>query len=180
MARVDKEYELRMQGMLYALEVAKNKGVEALEKEVKMRGVTRAEITCKEEKVREMYQMMSQNVYINMLTVICWTLKENFGFGKQRLQKLKTAFDANAQIIQDLDYMGQHYVQLQDFAFELNNKYDLGLDIERIAACEDDYDKRDDRRKYCEIKRVLEILRMNGYRRAAAFLEEKTVPLGKK
>lgn len=107
MAKRDKEYELRMQGMLYALEIAKNNGVEALEKEMKMRGVTRAEITCKEEDVRKMYQMMSQNVYINMLTVVCWTLKENFGFGKQRLQKLKTAFDANAQIIQDLDYMGQ-------------------------------------------------------------------------
>ena len=37
MAKADKEYTWRMQGMTHALEVVRENGVEALAKEVKMR-----------------------------------------------------------------------------------------------------------------------------------------------
>ena len=38
MAKADKEYTWRMQGMTHALEVAKKSGVDGLEREVRMRG----------------------------------------------------------------------------------------------------------------------------------------------
>ena len=92
---------------------------------------------------------------------------------KKRLERLRDDFQRNTEAIQDLDYMGQHYVRLQDYAIELNRKYDLGIDVERIASCEENYDKTDDRTRMCRIDRVLEVLKNEGYEAAAGFLESK-------
>lgn len=40
MARIDKLERARQEGMSYALEVAKKKGIEGLEEELRMRGIT--------------------------------------------------------------------------------------------------------------------------------------------
>ena len=173
MAKADKEFYWRMQGMVYALKIAKEGSIEALEKEMRMRNFLCAPIGCPEKEVRKLYQNFSQNIYVNMLSVMLWTLHDSFGFGKSRLHRLKTDYDKNTAVIFDLDYMGQHYVQLQDYAIELNKTYDLGLDVDRIASCEGVYDQKDERTRMCKIDRVLEVLRMEGYEKAAEFLERK-------
>ena len=173
MAKQDKEFYWRMQGMLYALKMVKEGGIEALEKDIKIRNVLSAPIGCSEKQVRELYQIISQNVYTNMLAVMLWTIHDSFGFGKQRLTQLKGNFDKNIEFVTDLDYLGQHYVRLQDYALELNQKYDLGMDIDRIAACENLYDESDERTRMCRVDRVLEVLRGAGYEVAAGFLESK-------
>lgn len=173
MAKADKEFYWRMQGMVYALKIVKESGVEALEKEMRMRNFLCAPIGCPEKEVRKLYHTFSQNIYVNMLSTMMWTLHDTFGFGKKRLEQLKDAFNKNAEAIYDLDYMGQHYVRLQDYAIEVNKKYDLGIDVERIASCEDVYDQRDERTRMCQIDRVLEVLRREGYEKAAEFLEKK-------
>ncbi|MBR3762215.1 MAG: hypothetical protein IKK59_05675 [Lachnospiraceae bacterium] len=173
MAKQDKEFYWRMQGMIYALKIVKTGGKEALEKEIRMRNVLTAPLGCSEKQVRELYHIMSQNVYVNMLTAMMWTVHESFGFGKKRLEQLREDYNRNVEIITDLDYMGQHYIRLQDYAVELNQKYDLGLDIERIAACETQFDEKDERTRMCQIDRVLEMLRSGGYEAAAEFLEKK-------
>ncbi len=173
MAKQDKEFYWRMQGLIYALKIVKEGGTEALEKEIRMRNVLSAPLGCSEKQVRELYQIMSQNVYVNMLTAMMWTVHNSFGFGKKRLEQLRKDYNRNVEIITDLDYMGQHYVRLQDYAVELNQKYDLGLDIERIAACETQYDETNERTRMCRIDRVLEVLRSEGFEAAAEFLEKK-------
>lgn len=173
MAKQDKEFYWRMQGLLYALKIVKDGGVEALEKEIRMRNVLPAPMGCDGKQVKELYSIMSRNVYINMLTAMMWTVHNSFGFGKKRLEQLREDYNRNVEIITDLDYMGQHYIRLQDYAVELNQKYDLGLDIERIAACETQYDETDERTRMCQIDRVLEMLRSEGFEAAAEFLEKK-------
>ena len=42
MAKVNKEYEARMQGMIYACNLAEKEGLEALKNDIKMRGITKA------------------------------------------------------------------------------------------------------------------------------------------
>lgn len=110
---------------------------------------------------------------MNMLSAMCYTLHDSFGFGKKRLEKVRDAFTKNTEAIQDLDYMGQHYVRLQDYAIELNEKYDLGIDVELIASCEASYDEKDTRTRMCQIDRVLQVLKDEGFQKAAGFLEEK-------
>lgn len=173
MAKQDKEFYWRMQGLHYALKIVKDGGVEALEKEIRMRNVLPAPMGCDSKQVRELYNIMSQNVYMNMLTAMMWTVHDCFGFGKKRLEQLREEYNRNVEVITDLDYMGQHYIRLQDYAVELNKKYDLGLDIERIAACETQFDEKDERTRMCQIDRVLEMLRSGGYEKAAEFLEKK-------
>ena len=173
MAKQDKEFYWRMQGMVYALKIAKEGGVEKLEKEIRLRNFLNAPFNCSEEQIRAWHHEISENIYTNLLSVMLYTLYDSFGFGKKRVERLKADYEKNTEVVQDLDYMGQHYVRLQDYAVELNKKYDLGIDVERIAACEEISDKRDDRTKWCETKRVLEMLHIAGYHKAAGFLEKK-------
>ena len=173
MSKSDKEFYWRMQGVIYALKIVKEGGIEALEKEIRMRNVTMAPFGCQEKQINQLYGAFSKNIYVNMLSAMSWTLHDSFGFGKKRLERLRDDFQRNTEAIQDLDYMGQHYVRLQDYAIELNRKYDLGIDVERIASCEENYDKTDDRTRMCRIDRVLEVLKNEGYEAAAGFLERK-------
>ena len=173
MARQDKDFMLRMQGMIYAYRVAKESGVEALGKDIRKRNITNAPMKFSSRQIDEFYKFISQNVYTNMFAVLCWTLYDSFGFGKKRLGRLTEDFNKNSWAVTDLDYMGQHYIKLEDYAIELNKKYDLKLDIERIAACERKADENDERTRMCRIDRVLEVLREAGYSKAADFLESK-------
>lgn len=173
MAKQDKEFMLRMQGMIYALKVAKEGGIDALEKEIRLRNITNAPMKFSQKQIEELYKYMSQNVFANTVATMCWTLNDLWGFGKDRLHKTLADFNKKSWAFTDLDYMGQHYIKLEDVAIELNKKYKLGLDIERIAACEKMADENDTRRRMCRIDRVLEVLRLEGFHKAAAFLEKK-------
>ena len=42
MSKPSKEFEYRMQGMIYALNIAKKEGIEALESDIRKRGLLRA------------------------------------------------------------------------------------------------------------------------------------------
>lgn len=52
MAR-DKEYEIRMQGMVYACRLAQEQGVDALVAQVRKRGVTRVDITASDKQLND-------------------------------------------------------------------------------------------------------------------------------
>lgn len=172
MAR-DKTFEWRMQGMIYAYNIAKKDGVEALGKDIKQRGLLNAPLKFTDKQIKEFWSQLSQNLYINMLTTMAYTLSETFGFGKIRLQRLEKEFDQNAQKAMDLDWMGEHYVKLEDYAIELNDKYDMGLDVARIAACQDAQDHSANYTGRCKVDRVIEELTAAGYKEAAGYLAKK-------
>ncbi len=169
----NKDFELRMQGMLYALKIAKEGGIEALEKDIKRRGILNAPIKFSGKQLREYYEYVSKNVFENMFCAVAYTLYDSFGFGEKRLKRVQEEFKRNVSPVMDLDYMGQHYIRLRDYALELNRKYNLGIDINRIAACEDGQDQRDGRTRMCQTDRVLAVLREEGFTKAAEFLEKK-------
>lgn len=173
MARRDKDYENRMAGYIAAYNIAKTKGVEALGKELKMRNVLKVDIGVPEKVMREQIEYLSANVYANTMTAVGWTLHDVFGFGKERIRKFKEAFDKVVKDCYDLDYLGEHYVKLEDFALELNKKYDLGIDYMRVAVSQELLDEDRPAYRMCKIDRVLEELRENGYGDAAVFIEKK-------
>lgn len=120
MSKPNKEFEQRMQGMIYALNIAKSDGIEALESDIRKRGVTRAPMKFKQKDIDEMLEFMSKNLYQTSMSVWFMTLNEVYGFGKKRLKRLKDAFDKNTSILMDFDYIGNHYVDLEDYANFLN------------------------------------------------------------
>jgi hypothetical protein len=172
MAR-DKEWEARMQGMIYAYNIVKQGGMEALELDMKRRNVLRAPMKFTAKQMEEVYNAMAARVYNNMLTGMLYAIHDTFGFGKIRLVRLKQSFDKLVSNTMDLDYMGEHYVKLDDFAVELNEKYNIGIVVDLVAACQDAFD--DDREEFrtCKVDRVIRELRENGFEDAAEFLDKK-------
>lgn len=173
MAKRDKEYEARMQGMLYALNMVKEHGVDYLEKEIKKRGIIKSPLAYTDKQIDEFWEQLSANLYATMTCVTGMVLHSAFGFGKQRLQKFREEFlDATNKTI-DLDWLGEHYATLEDYAVELNEKYDLGLDVARIAVCQESHDKGNAKYKMADISHVLAELKEHGFEDAAEFLERK-------
>ena len=173
MAKRDKDYENRMAGYIGAFNKAKNEGLEALERDIKMRNLLKVDINIPEKKMREYFDEISNNLYANTMTAVAWTLHDKFGFGRKRIKEFKQCFDKTVMYTVDLDYLGEHYVKLEDFAIELNKMYDLGIDYTRVAVCQDVHDEEDPNYRMCKIDRVLQELRSGGYEKAAEFIESK-------
>ena len=172
MAR-DKFYEARIAGYIAAYQKVKQEGVEALKKDIEKRNLLKMDLNVTEKQMDEVYRELSANLYNNTITSVAWTLHNVFGFGKKRIIEFKKEFDRTVQDTLDLDYMGEHYVKLEDFAVELNEKYDLGIEIPRVAFCQDSHDEKEERYHMCKAERVISELREKGFEDAAAFLEEK-------
>lgn len=173
MAR-DKGFEQRMQGMVYACRLAQEQGVDALVKTVKQRGVTKVDITASDKQLNDMWGALSDNIGQNMLTTAVWVLHDAFGFGQKRLQQFITEFDKATANLMRLDYMGEHYVTLEDYAVELNQKYDLGLDVIKATLATDMADKQDARfGNVDKVTGIINALRLAGHEDAAAYLESK-------
>ena len=173
MAR-DKEFEARMQGMVYACQLAQKQGVDALVAEVKKRGVTKVDVTASDKQLNDMWGALSDNIGQNMLTTVAWVLHDTFGFGQKRLQQFMNEFDKATSNLISLDYMGEHYVTLEDYAVELNQKYDLGLDVIKATLATDMADKQDARVGNTDkVTGIINALRLAGYGDAAAYLEGK-------
>lgn len=173
MAR-DKGFEQRMQGMVYACQLAQQQGVEALVKEIQKRGVTRVDLYAKQAEMDNMWGTLSDCILQNVLVTASWVLNDKFGFGKQRLHKFMTEFTQATEDVRNLDYMGEHYVRLEDYAIELNKKYDLGLDVIKATLATDMADKQDARvGNVDKVTGIINALRLAGHEDAAAYLESK-------
>ncbi len=169
----DKSFEWRMEGMIYAYNIARKEGVDALEREIRKRGILKAPMRFTQKQIDEFWRELSLNVYNNMLASFAYALHVGFGFGKERLQRLKKIFDEKVKNTIDLDWMGDHYVKLEDYALEMNEKYDLGLDIIRIAACQDVHDERENKVERFDRDHVIKELRDAGFVDASEFLKKK-------
>ena len=170
----DKSFEWRMQGMVYACKMAKENGIEYLEKDIKRRGVLKADIIYKEKQLRELWDNLSKNLYTNMLVTVLWVLHDKYGFRKERLKKFRGYYDEAVRNTLDLDFMGEHYVKMQDYAVELNEQYKMDLDVNLVAFCEDSFDEKNPNyRDYEYVDGIIRTLRIAGYEDAAQFLEDK-------
>lgn len=179
MAKRDKEYEARMQGMLYAHKIVKEKGLDELTKEIKTRNMLKLDIWADKGEVEVFQKQLSQNLYTNMLATVMYTIHNMLGFGETRLKRLKEEFDRNVKNTFDLDWLGERYVRLEDYAIELNKRYNLGIDVARIAACQDLADEADARYRKLNTDIALRELENNGFRDAADFLRSKISDIGR-
>lgn len=174
MAKRDSEYEWRMQGMIYACNIAKEQGVEALERDIKKRGMLKAPLKFSQKQMDEFVEYCSHNLYANMFATMAYSLHELYGFGGERIKKLQEHIGKLVNNVMDMDYMGEHYIRLEDYAIELNEKYNLGIDVARIASCQDLVDEKEESGFHlAKIEKVCEEMREAGFQDAAAWLEKK-------
>lgn len=167
MAKRDKDYEIRMQSMIYAYNKAKEEGLDALERDIKMRGITRIPLVYKEEDARKMMYIIGNNVTMNVLTVSCVVLNELYGFGQKRLRDFMDQFTKRTDLVVDMDYMGTHYATLDGYAVEINEKYNLGIDVGVLATCQELSDQNNPRYHMCQVEEVIASLERDGFQEAA-------------
>lgn len=103
---MDKDYELRMQGMIYASNIVSKKGVEGLKEDIRIRNVLKAPMKFTASQIREFWDTLSENLYNTVLTVTALVLHEEYGFGKKRMKEFKSHFDKAVKDTTDLDYIG--------------------------------------------------------------------------
>lgn len=113
--------------MLYAANIVKEHDLAYLEKEIKRRGVLKAPLAYTDKQIDEFWKQLSANLYATMTCVTGMTLADEFGFGKQRLQKFRKEFLNKTQKTLDLDWIGEHYVTLEDYAVHLMPSMDWVL-----------------------------------------------------
>ena len=175
MAKVNKEYQARMDGMLFAHKIVKEQGLEALTKEIKMRNILKLDLWARKGEIEEAHNNIATNCYQTVLVTMLYTLHDAFGFGKSRLHKFKDAFDKHTEDIVDLDRWGEHYVTFQEYAKFLSDNYDFDFNKEMIKEIELNTDGNNPFFKRCEFSGIFDLLEANGYEDAAVFLAEKII-----
>ena len=173
MARKDRDYEQWMAGVIYASNKVEKEGFEELKKEIRKRNLVKVDIRVTEKEMNEMLTFISRRAVMNVMATALWVLYDKYEFRKKRLKKFQDAFEEVTRDVCDLDYLGQRYVRLEDFAVELNEKYDLGIDVECVAECQEIYDKSDSNFGRFRTADLLKELRNNGFEDAAVFIEKK-------
>lgn len=171
MAKVDKEYQIRMEGYVAAFRFAKERGLDELEKDIKRRGFLNIPVQISKKEVDKFILQISENLTHTMRTVMLYTLHEALGFRKKRLQRINAEFDRHTEAIFNFDYLGNHYVKIEDYAIEMNKKYDLGLDVDRVAACQDTCRYEKENIRMANIDTLIARLYEKGFDDAAEWLE---------
>lgn len=173
MAKIDKEYVLRMEGMMAACDIVRKGGLEALEKDIKYRGITQSPATISTSRMGELFAYIGNNVYCNVLTIAGIVLHEKFGFGKKRLHDFALAFKQSTQNTMDIDYIGEHYVSLEDYGNFLKDELGMDINIATISMCQELADGQDPNIGRVKLDRVIEELKIGKFNVAASYLEKR-------
>lgn len=123
MARLDKEEVARRDGMAYALRIAKEKGIEGLEEEIKYRNITEIPIAIKRDKLNECIENIKLNTIDTILILSAVTLRDEFGFGKARLARFIERFNLKT------DCLVEDYCTWDDLRQNLEEECGIKLSI---------------------------------------------------
>lgn len=82
----------RNEGMAFALRIAREKGVDELEKEIARRNISGVNARLTHQEIDQASDRIKQMVLDTVLAMSCMTLHDEFGFGKDRLIRFKKRF----------------------------------------------------------------------------------------
>ena len=176
MAKRDKDFESRMQGMIYACNLVEKEGLEALKNDIKMRGITSAPFTASKKEIDGLIETLSQNMYTTFLTMTMVALEEAYGFKKVRLMRFKESFDKHTNATYNMDWLGKHYVSIPEYVKFLKEECGINLDHdfeERAAECQYHTDQKNPEYKKVRLDRLVAELSDAGHEKAAEWLLQR-------
>lgn len=121
MAKVDKYEQARRDGMAYAYKIAKETGIDGLEKELRYRNITKHPIGLEEDYLNQWLDKVKFVLIGAMKCASVMTLRDNFEWGRTRLSRYLDGFNNR------VDAAFQNYVTLEDFRESI--KEEVGIDI---------------------------------------------------
>lgn len=126
--KISKEEQARRDGMAYALKVAKEKGIDGLEDEIKRRGCSIAPCTIRQKELNELKKNISDNVIVSITAMSAYVLRWKFGFGDKRINRFK-------DYVNDLaDSIVRDYLTVDDILQELKNDYGIDLSGRKLKG----------------------------------------------
>ena len=170
MGRIDKDTRLRVDGMRRALEIVEEKGVDALRAEVKMRGSLGIPCAITREKAVESFHLLASRLYATYVSTAAMAVHDVFGAGEGRLKRWKARLDWYVHQVSTIDDYGDKWMDFKDMAQELNDRYNLGLDLDAAATVDDINNDRFERR--ASVPALYDLLKREGFEDAAEFLRD--------
>ena len=167
--RADEIINLRNEGMAYALKIAKERGIEELQRQVNIRGCLRVSVKFTPEELQQSIDNIAERVYNNMLTMVYAVLRDTQGYGKKRLTQFKKDFDAKVYEVGETDEMGHHWASFEDYALEANELFNLGINIDAVQQAQ----KNNDETKYISAVAAVNHLKEKGFDAAAEELRRE-------
>lgn len=121
--RISKEEAARREGIYYAYRIVKEGGIEALEKDIKNRGITDCPVGISKADMNAFANNVRMNVVDTFLIMNCTVLQDEFGFGKKRIERFIERFNLKASVI------AEDYATWDDFKRQLNDELGIELSI---------------------------------------------------
>lgn len=103
MGKMNDRMEGRNQGIVFALELVRKGGIEALEKEVVARNISGLSMTMAQKEVEKNIRTMQFHSTRMSIAIALITLLDEFGMGKYQVRKFKETFDKKVDDIIEKD-----------------------------------------------------------------------------
>ena len=103
-----KEEQARREGMSYALRYAREQGLDALEADLKKRGAYNIPVRIDDKALKDFTDNAKNMMLDTILILASVTLHDEFGFGRERLERFMKRFNFKAECI------GEDYTDWQD------------------------------------------------------------------
>lgn len=103
MAKVNKEEQARREGMAYALKIAKEKGIDGLEEELRFRNALRMPIAIDRKACDECVNTIKVNVVDTVTIMAAMVLLDEFDFDRDKIQQFTERFNFKTECLLD-DY----------------------------------------------------------------------------
>ena len=91
--------QARRDGIGYALGIVREKGIEGLEEDVRFRNISKVSVAMSEDEYKDLTERMGKRISQVILTLAEITLRDEFGFGKSRLEKFADRLGEKADCI---------------------------------------------------------------------------------
>ena len=99
MGKLSKEELARFSGAEWMVRFIKEKGIEAAEKELEMRGVRGIPLAVKEGDLIRFSTREKKNTIATMILMACMTLRDEFGFGFDRMNRFIERFNKKTECL---------------------------------------------------------------------------------
>ena len=99
MSKLSKEELARFSGAEWMVRYIKEKGIEAAEKELEMRGIRGIPLAVKEGDLVRFSTREKKNTIATMILMACMTLRDEFGFGFDRMNRFIDRFNKKTECL---------------------------------------------------------------------------------
>lgn len=125
-----KEDKARLAGMEYAYRQIKEHGLEYFEKELKNRGAWNISIPITNADIETASRAIREQTFDTMLCMSLLTLRDEFDFGKQRLERFLGRFEEKSHALEGGELLWEDYCQVikDECGIDLKIRYNEATD----------------------------------------------------